>query len=99
MAAVGDKNAQDLCLGLSFAHWSVCISEETVTHLSCWQIRVILSFDSRSMARRQRFLYDTPFQACIIVSVLNADKMRGFFFSFFGMQIRVAGGKGEGEEK
>lgn len=53
-----------------------------------------LNFDSRSMTRRQRFLYDTPFQACIIVSVLNADKMRGFG-GFFGMQIRVAGGKGE----
>lgn len=55
----------------------------------------LIIFDSRSMARRQRFLYDTAFPACIIMSLLNADKMRGFGFFFFGMQIRVAGGKGE----
>lgn len=60
------------------------------------------NFDSRSMTRRQRFLYDTPFPACIIVSVLNADKMRGFFFGFFlgcrlGWQEEKE--RGEGEEK
>lgn len=60
-------------------------------------------FDSRSMTRRQRFLYDTPFPACIIVSVLNADKMRGVFFFFFFLGCRLGWQeekeRGEGEEK
>lgn len=59
------------------------------------------NFDSRSMTRRQRFLYDTPFPACIIVSVLNADKMRGFFFFFLGCRLgwQEEKERGEGEEK